>query len=74
MRDRAGRTGSIFPPADLNELLDIGDFGRHTEVGCVESRAAVLPGLVSSLVAMVVASSAIELLCGLGKARASPFH
>jgi hypothetical protein len=29
--DRAKLTLGILPPADLNELLDIGDFGRHLE-------------------------------------------
>jgi hypothetical protein len=28
-RELGGRTGSIFPSADLDELLDVGDFGRH---------------------------------------------
>lgn len=26
---KAKRTGSVLPAADLNELLDIGDFARH---------------------------------------------
>jgi hypothetical protein len=29
--ERAKLTLGILPPADLNELLDIGDFGRHLE-------------------------------------------
>lgn len=33
------RTGGILPAADLNELLDIGDFGRHNDgCGCFEAR------------------------------------
>ena len=29
------RTGGILPPADLDELLDVGDFARHLERECV---------------------------------------
>lgn len=33
------RTGGILAAADLNELLDIGDFGRHDDgCGCFEAR------------------------------------
>lgn len=28
-KKKAKRTGSVLPAADLNELLDIGDFARH---------------------------------------------
>jgi hypothetical protein len=58
----AQRTGGVLAAADLNELLDIGDFGRHDDGCCLKARCRGESSL-STL-------ASVRITLGLGAAKA----